>query len=128
MPAATRLYADMGWDSAFEVVPLDDGRQVVSAIDDSGPRLWVVSGGSATPLVAPLPDVFEYSVRAVGDLVVARPVGGGEATQFDLTAYDPSRGTSTVLMPMPDESGEPYGLGAVTWMTGLAGYIVGTAY
>ena len=101
---------------------------MVSAIDDSGWGLWVVSGGSVTPLVAPVPEVAAYSVTTSGNLVVSRPVGGGEAPQFDLTAHDVSRGTSTVLVPVPDESGEPYGLGTITWMTGLAAYVVGTAY
>ena len=128
MPTATRLYADQDWSAATEVNLLDDGRQVVSAVDGSGWGLWVVSGGSVTPLVDPVPEVAAYSVTTSGNLVVSRPVGGGEAPQFDLTAQDVSRGTSTVLVPVPDESGEPYGLGTITWMTGLADYVVGTAY
>ena len=122
-----RLYADLGWRDAVSVSPLADGRQVVSAVDAVGWGLWVVADGVASPLAAPLPDVAAYSVTTSGTLVVSRPIGGGEAAQLDLTAHDTSRGTSTVLLPMPDASGEPYGLGTVEWMGAVADYVVGTS-
>ncbi|WP_315093018.1 hypothetical protein [uncultured Cellulomonas sp.] len=128
MPQATPVFADLGWTALSDVLPLADGRHVVSAIDESGWGLWAVTGTSVTEVMAPLPDVGDLELTTSGNRVITRPAGGGEAAQFPLTAHDATTGKSTVLMPMPDESGEPYGLAKVTWVDMLADWVVGTSY
>ena len=127
MPKPVPLYDDMGWRSVYQVLPLADGRHVVSAQRESGAwGVWLVDGGDAAQIMPKGGDEYDL-VDVAGDVVLATDVvGDGDTTA--LTAHDLRTGTDAVLIPRPTETGEEYGLGPIEWVGGLSWWTAGTSY
>ncbi|KQY46373.1 hypothetical protein [Cellulomonas sp. Root137] len=123
---ADALFADPDLASARDLSLLPDGRLVGIAGVDGVWGVYIMTTSGQTTLLHDLSEQDEgeggfSSLTVAGDVVYVIDAVG-------LTAHDVSTGRSVELASIPTESGAPYGLGEILWVSGTQSWIPGTSY
>lgn len=106
------------------VEQLTDGRLVVVGTDQEGRSTVVVKDGSSVTTAWRAEWLADAHVEVAGTLVLLTLDTDDSADE--LLVYDAMTGTTTVLMPVPTDTGEEYGLGGIVWWSGVTSSVAGS--
>jgi hypothetical protein len=128
-PEPTLLFTDPELAAAERVDGLPDGRWLVTGATWHGASgVFVVSGSQVTPLQTTDPASYPYfTTKVVGSTVFVEQLASA-AQGTTVTAYDLRKGTTVDVAPMPTDSGDPFGIGPITWVHGLISWTPAAGY